>query len=348
MADAGIALSVIVPCYNAEKTVERCVASLLAQTRDDIEIICVNDGSRDGTAEILERLEAEGEGRVHVLTQENAGLWMARWNGRALAQGAYLGFIDSDDHVDPTYAEKLLAAAEESGADIVVSGFDRVDEETGKVLSLDLCQERTPFVVADDPGRTVEVNPAAWNKIYRRELIMNMRGLETPPPILEDLMMQLLLYLDIQGPIAFVGEPLIHYMVHADSMINTVTWAQVEATYEVLRQVRAHYDEPEVSDEMRAAFDTIAFLHIGVSLNYRLSCGDELPVGEAVKRSTAFLDEVAPTWRESPYLRGSYVRTHGASYQRLRLAWHAYRLGLMTPFLSTYRFVTTHFGDIKW
>ena len=345
---ADIALSVIVPCYNAERTVERCVASLLAQTRDDIEVICVNDGSKDGTAEILARLEAESDGRVRVLTQDNAGLWMARWNGRPLARGTYLGFIDSDDHVAPEYAEKMLAAAEETGADIVVCGFDRVDEDTGRVLGTDLCQERTPFVVADDPGRTIEVNPAAWNKIYRRELVMNMRGLETPPPILEDLMMQLLLYLDIKGPIAFVGEPLVHYMVHADSMINTVTWAQVEATYEVLRSVRAHYDEPGVSDELRAAFDTIAFLHMGVSLNYRLSCGDELSVGEAVRRSTAFLDEVAPTWRQTPYLRGSYVRTHGASYERLRIAWHAYRMGLMTPFLATYRFVTTHFGDIKW
>ena len=161
-------------------------------------------------------------------------------------------------------------------------------------------------------------------------------------------MMQLLLYLDIQGPIAFVGEPLVHYMVHADSMINTVTWAQVEATYGVLRSVRAHYDEPGVSEGLRAAFDTIAFLHMGVSLNYRLSCGNELSVGEAVKRSTAFLDEVAPTWRQSPYLRGSYVRSHGASYGKLRIAWHAYRMGLMTPFLATYRFVTTRFGDIKW
>ena len=348
MTDRDIALSVIVPCYNAERTVGRCVASLLAQTRDDIEVICVNDGSKDGTAEVLAHLEAEGDGRVCVLTQENAGLWMARWNGRPLARGNYLGFIDSDDHVAPTYAERMLATAEETGADIVVCGFDRVDEDTGDVLGLDLCQERTPFSVADDPGRTVEVNPAAWNKIYRRELIMNMRGLETPPPILEDLMMQLLLYLDIQGPIAFVGEPLVHYMVHGDSMINTVTWAQVEATYEVLRSVRAHYDDACVSEGLRAAFDTIAFLHMGVSLNYRLSCGDELTVGEAVRRSTAFLDEIAPTWRQSPYLRGSYVREHGASYERLRIAWHAYRMGLMTPFLAAYRFVTTHFGDIKW
>ena len=345
---AEVALSVIVPCYNAEKTVERCVHSLLAQTRDDIEVICVNDGSTDNTAEVLMRLEAASKGRMRVLTQENAGLWMARWNGRALAQGSYLGFIDSDDYVASDYAEKLLACAEATGADVVVSGFERVDEETGKVLGTDLCQERTPFCVAEDPGRTVEVNPAAWNKIYRRELIMNMRGLETPPPILEDLMMQLLLYLDIQGPIAFVGEPLIHYMVHSDSMINTVTWAQVEATYEVLRGVRAHYDEPEVSDEMRAAFDTIAFLHMGVSLNYRLSCGNELKVSEAVRRSTTFLDSVAPSWRESPYLRRSYVRTHGTSYKRLRLAWLVYRAGLMTPFLAAYRFAITHFGDIKW
>ena len=341
-------LSVVVPCYNASKTVRRCVESLLAQTCTDVEIVCVNDGSTDDTLEILRELEAQGQGRVRVLDQENAGLWMARWNGRALTQGAYLGFIDSDDYVVPWYAEMMLDVAKKADADIVVCGFDRVDEDTGRVLGLDLCQERSAFRVADDPGRTVEVNPAAWNKIYRRELVMNMRGLETPPPILEDLMMQLLLYLDIEGPVAFAGEPLVHYMVHADSMINTVTWEQVEATYEVLRSVRAHYDEKGVSDGLRAAFDTIAFLHMGVSLNYRLSCGDELKVGEAVKRSTAFLDEIAPTWRTSPYLRGSYVRKHGTSYKRLRLAWLAYRAGLMTPFLAAYRFVTTHFGDIKW
>ena len=341
-------LSVVVPCYNAERTVRRCVESLLSQTVPDIEIVCVNDGSTDDTLGILRELEAAHPGQVVVLDQPNGGLWNARWNGRALTHGAYLGFIDSDDHVVPTYAERMLEVAKAEDADIVVCGFDRVDEDTGRVLGLDLCQERTAFMVADDPGRTVEVNPAAWNKIYRAELIKGMRGLEVPPPILEDLMMQLLLYLDVTRPIAFVAEPLIHYMVHADSMINTVTVEQVEKTYDVLRSVRTHYDGTDVSQDMRHAFDAICFLHIGVSLNYRLSCGNELSVREAVRKSTAFLDEVAPTWRKNPYLKPGYAMAHGTSYRRLCISWYMYRMHLMTPFLAAYRFFIEHVGDIKW
>lgn len=341
-------LSVVVPCHNAQLTVRRSIESLLDQEEGAPEVICVDDGSTDATPDVLQTLAREHPGRVRVITQANQGPWYARRTGTSLANGRYVGYLDADDTVAPTYASRMLRAAHEADADVVVCGFRRIEEASGRTRGEDLTTPRTSFTIQDDPGRTVEVNPAPWNKIYRAELIKRMPDLRPAPLIMEDLAMQLLLYPRLRGGVSFVPETLVDYHVHEGSLMTGITWERAAPALAALRAVGAAYDRWGVSKGLREAFDTICFLHVGVSLTYRLSLGNELPLRDILGRITAFLDEVAPTWRRSPYLQESYVRSHGASYRRLRLAWQAYRLGLMEPFLAAYSFVTEHFIDVKW
>ncbi|MCK0470356.1 glycosyltransferase [Halalkalibacter sp. APA_J-10(15)] len=117
-------ISIIVPIYNREKELARCLQSLLKQTIKEIEIILINDGSTDSSLELI-HYYAEKDERIVVINQNNKGVSIARNQGLLLAKGKYIGFVDSDDWVDLTMYERLLQIAEEKDADVVMCSYVR-------------------------------------------------------------------------------------------------------------------------------------------------------------------------------------------------------------------------------
>lgn len=115
-------VSIIVPVFNMEKYLTRCLDSILNQTLTSIEIICVNDGSTDDSGIILNRY-AQMDSRIIVIEQENSGPNIARKRGIELASGQYIGFVDSDDWIDVTMYEKLLYKAEKDSCDLVICDY---------------------------------------------------------------------------------------------------------------------------------------------------------------------------------------------------------------------------------
>lgn len=126
-------ISVIVPVYNVESYLRRCLDSLLRQTYTDFELVLVNDGSTDGSAEICEEY-ARKDSRIRVLHQENAGPSAARNHGVEHANGAYVTFVDSDDFVEDYYLYELHRALVENGADISICNFNSFNEERQSFL----------------------------------------------------------------------------------------------------------------------------------------------------------------------------------------------------------------------
>lgn len=122
-------VSIIVPIYNTEKYLRRCMDSLIHQTLQDIEIIMVDDGSKEPCASFCEELAKE-DIRIKLIHKQNAGLGMARNTGIEQATGEYIGFVDSDDYIDLTMYEKLYRAAKDHEADLVISGFTFVGGNT--------------------------------------------------------------------------------------------------------------------------------------------------------------------------------------------------------------------------
>ena len=120
-------ISVIVPVYNIEKYIERCVRSICVQTYKNLEILLVDDGSTDGSGEICERLAKEDE-RIRVFHKENGGSSSARNVGIREARGEYLGFIDSDDYIEPDMYELLAAAVAKYNVPMAQVSRDEVDE----------------------------------------------------------------------------------------------------------------------------------------------------------------------------------------------------------------------------
>lgn len=120
-------ISVIIPMYNAEKYVEKCLNSLIKQTYQDLEIIIVNDGSKDSSRQICEEYVKKDK-RITLINTENRGAGSARNTGIEASKGEYISFIDSDDYVCPDYYERFLQMIEKTGADIAIGRYHRISE----------------------------------------------------------------------------------------------------------------------------------------------------------------------------------------------------------------------------
>ncbi len=162
-------LSVIVPIYNVEKFLARCLDSILAQTLSDIEIICVDDGSPDNSIEILRKYSSIDK-RITVIRQKNKGLGGARNTGIDAATGEYLGFVDSDDYLDSDFFEKLYNTAKRHDADIAVTGIVKHRKRSSKLyISF---EEAVTYTTLNDKFSVCNCPPYfhVVNKIYRRSL----------------------------------------------------------------------------------------------------------------------------------------------------------------------------------
>lgn len=169
-------VSIVVPLYNAEKHLSQALDSLLAQTHDNLEIICVDDGSTDGTSQLLADYVAR-DNRVRLLSQVNAGPGAARNRGIAEAQGDYLYFLDADDWCDPTLIEKAVALLERTGADIAALPHCEFDERYGVPLRVNwsILRDKFPAEVVswqDNPDWVLEsFGNFPWNKVLRMDFV---------------------------------------------------------------------------------------------------------------------------------------------------------------------------------
>lgn len=163
-------VSIIVPIYNVELYLERCIRSLVNQTYRNVEIILVNDGSPDNCAAICD-IWAEKDSRIKVIHKQNGGLSDARNAGLAACTGDIIGFVDSDDWVDPRFVELLVRGLDQTQSDIAECCFVKT---TGETSSENLSGE--VIVCTDEEAMRLHMNvkmfkQVVWNKLYRRRVI---------------------------------------------------------------------------------------------------------------------------------------------------------------------------------
>lgn len=217
-------ISIIIPAYNIENEITRCVESLLEQTYQNLEIILVNDGSSDGTLDVLYAL-SKRDRRIRVINKSNAGVTRARLDGVRAATGAWIGFVDGDDYVEPTMFETLLQNAYQYDADISHCGYQmvfpsRVDYyyNTGRVVQQDHITGLKDLLI----GAFIE--PGLWNKLFKRDLfepiiqsdVMNLEIRNN-----EDLLMNFYLFREAKKSV-FVDHCFYHYIVRLGSAANSV------------------------------------------------------------------------------------------------------------------------------
>ena len=148
-----ILISVIVPVYNVEQYLPKCVDAILAQTYGNLEVILVDDGTPDGSGRICDEYAAR-DNRVQVIHKENGGLSSARNAGIDIARGEYLGFVDSDDCIAPDMYEKMLSLALEADTKLVCAGRFDVDGATGEVTK-GLCPPTREVITGQELVRRI-------------------------------------------------------------------------------------------------------------------------------------------------------------------------------------------------
>lgn len=185
-------ISVVIPIYNVEKYLPRCLNSLLSQTFENFEAICVNDGSSDTCSDILKAFSKKDK-RIKVITQQNQGLSMARNNGLKAASGKYVYFLDSDDCIHPRLLECVYYFAQKYQADVVTFGYIKqkhkfppekceVEPSYFTIKNIEKISHKCthmPLKYCTDRGR-YKINYNAWTKLYKRQIL---NGIEFIPNI---------------------------------------------------------------------------------------------------------------------------------------------------------------------
>lgn len=213
-------ISIIVPAYNIQPYLSRCLESLCRQTYSNLEVIVVDDGSTDGTGTLLDAWAVQ-EPRVIALHQPNSGVTRARLSGLKCASGNYIGFVDGDDIAEADMFEVLLSDAKAYHADIAHCGYQMVFPDghidfyhgTGQILE----QDHKKGLVDLLEGTMVE--PGLWNKLYHRSLIerlMQDPRMDNKIRINEDLLMNFLLFSYAHKSI-FRDECKYHYILRKGS-----------------------------------------------------------------------------------------------------------------------------------
>ena len=174
-------ISIIVPVYNAQPYLRRCINSIIDQSVDDFEIILINDGSTDESGSICDAYAASNK-RIRVIHQQNKGLLMTRAIGINHARGDWIGFVDADDYISPRRFEKMLETGDKEKSDAVMGDLVEVKEPTGKIffhpysepLSCRHSISGHDFLsrILESCGKDYEWH-VVWAKIYKRELLLN-------------------------------------------------------------------------------------------------------------------------------------------------------------------------------
>lgn len=166
-------VSIIVPVYNMEKRLKRCLDSIVGQTYSNIEIILINDGSKDNSLKILKSYEKK-DNRIKLIDQPNQGISVSRNNGLKISSGDYICFADSDDYIEKNMIEKLVECIEEEKADIAVCNY-YIFDDSGKKVKKDIGADNLfGSTLNNNPQLITDIDYAPWNKIYKKELFDNI------------------------------------------------------------------------------------------------------------------------------------------------------------------------------
>lgn len=241
-------ISVIIPVYNSEKYLADCLDHILAQTYRDLELICIDDGSADQSAAILDRY-AQSDSRIRVVHQTNSGVSAARNTGLDLARGDFITFVDSDDTLDADMYAHLLDLMNSHSADIAHCGYRKVfpDGSSKDVGGTDVLLVQDPMEAANCLLRGQYFTGGLWNKLYRAGLFENVR-FDAELKMNEDVLLNAALFKKA-GKIVFHDVPLYHYYERTGSSCSTMAERKKkEDSVRAAEQIFALYRDTAAAD----------------------------------------------------------------------------------------------------
>lgn len=227
-------ISIIIPVYNGEKYIKKCLDSIKSQTFQDYEVLIINDGSKDNTKKIIETYLEDD--RFKLYNRTNHGIGSSRNFGIEKSKGNYICFIDSDDYVHLNYLEKLYTKINSDKLDMVVCNYIELNEELNIEKKVKI-NEFANTTINKNPELLLEINKSPWNKIYKKNIIKNIKF----PENLKYEDTEFLLKVMKNAKIGYINEYLNYYIIHSNSETTTMD-KRVFDILTIIKNIRDFYE----------------------------------------------------------------------------------------------------------
>ena len=290
-------LSIIVPVYGVEKYIDKCLNSLVKQSLKEIEVIVVNDGTKDNSQKIIDKYVKKYPDKIKSYIKENGGQGSARNYGLKKATGEYIGYVDSDDFVEKDMYKKLYNKAKENNYDIVVCGNYNVSEDyQNKNIDTFINNYNT------DLEKIFFGKMAVWNKIYKRDILIKNK-LEFKEKVwYEDLAFTLKAIMN-SNTFAFIDEPLYDYLIREGSTMNN---SNVQRNLEILDAFNdiLSYIKHNKKEEYFSKIEFLAIDHIYISAIVRVlkADADDKVKRETINKLIDYMNTIFPNYKNNKYI----------------------------------------------
>ena len=290
-------LSIIVPVYGVEKYIDKCLNSLVKQSLKEIEVIVVNDGTKDNSQKIVDKYVKKYPDKIKSYITENGGQGSARNYGLKKASGEYIGYVDSDDFVEKDMYKKLYNKAKENNYDIVVCGNYNVSEDyQNKNIDAFINNYNT------DLENIFFGKMAVWNKIYKRDILIKNK-LEFKEKVwYEDLAFTLKAIMN-SNTFAFIDEPLYDYLIREGSTMNN---SNVQRNLEILDAFNdiLSYIQHNKKEEYFSKIEFLAIDHIYISAIVRVlkAEADDKVKRETINKLIDYMNKKFPNYKNNKYI----------------------------------------------
>ena len=320
-------VTVIVPVYNSEKYIKKCIESILNQTFKKFELLIINDGSKDNSQKIIEEYQKKDPERIVIVNQENKGVSRTRNEAIKMANGKYLMFIDNDDYIDKDYRETFVNAIKENDLDVVLGGYRRPNEEGKVIKELHLKDEEwSKFMIF-----------APWAKIYKKEYLINNDITFLPVNIGEDV------YFNIQAMFLSEKIKIIDYVgynwfFNTKSVSNTVQKnIKNLQVYDLLNKCYYVIKEKKILEKNYEIMEMYFIRYIVWVLLFSIKKLDYKTINEEYKKIFSWLKEKFPNYKKNKLLglrkpKGEILEVRVIVYIFMTL----HKLHLLSPILFIY------------
>lgn len=287
-------ISIIVPIYNTEKYLNKCLTSLVKQKNIDFEIICVNDGSPDNSQKIVDQFKKKYPKLICSYTKKNGGLSDARNYGIKKAKGDYIGFVDSDDWVELDMFSKMYTFAIEKNLDIVVCDtFMEYDNHT-EILKSNLHYSE------DDIKNYIISYPMACTRLIKKSLLEE-EYLFTKNTLYEDLCLTPT-FVNKTDKIGFLEKPLYHYLQRSNSIMNQLEFNN--KLFDIIKVLDHVYESLDKNKNLENYYEEIEYLYIthllrSVTLRFLGYKNGDKHISKLIDK---FKDKF-PNWQDNKYFK---------------------------------------------
>jgi len=294
-------VSIIVPLYNVEAYLPKCLETLQAQTLQEIEILLVDDGSTDGSSKMAKDFQALHADRVKYFRTENKGQSHARNFGMEKAEGEYIAFVDSDDYIEAKMFQLLIEKTKEYPYEVVACNTKIEYPDVTKEVRAGIASDTTNMNIEDRKNLIQTMYPVVWNKIYKKEWLQGLQKFK------EGVWYEDVLFLYEMIPhitsIGLVDEPLYHYIQRPKSVTYTYN-QKLYDIFTVLDTLLSYYQEEGLYEAYSKVLEYEYVRYVYATFIKRLAKSKDKEVfTKGVKFAMEQVNSKFPQYKKNPYIR---------------------------------------------